>query len=265
MTIMTKCLIYIKHNFRRTYFFCINKNYWRLTVEEEVSLVDIYNILKKGINLILIATIFAVGGMCILNAFFIDPVYQSTTQILVNSTTSTSDEIDTNEIQTNIQLIETYSVIIESPAVLDEVVSRIDSDVVTVTSLQNAITVSSESNTQVMNITVEGENPENTALIANTTAEVFQEEIVDIMQVENVTILSPATVGEKVKPNAVRSTLVAAGVGLALGIVITFIREYLDTTIKDEETITEMFEIPVLGTITDFELMDEISKNKKQT
>lgn len=236
-------------------------------MEEEISFIDVYHTLKKGINLILIATTFAVAGMGILNAFVIDPVYQSTTQILVNSTTNTSDEMDTTDIQTNIQLIETYSVIIESPAVLDEVVKRLDTEGISVTveSLQEAITVTSESNTQVMNVTVEGENPENTALIANTTAAVFQEEIVDIMQVENVTILSQATIGEKVKPNALKSTIVAAGVGIAVGILIVFVRELTDTTIKNEETITEMFEIPVLGTITDFEKMDEAPKTRQRT
>lgn len=225
-------------------------------MEDEISFGQVYQMLKKGINLILIATICAVGVMTILNAFVIKPVYESTTQILVNSTSNTSDEMDTTDIQTNIQLIETYSVIIESPAVLDEVVNRLGSDEVTVADLQDAITVTSEAETQVMNLSVRGENPENTALIANTVAEVFQEEIVDIMQVENVTILSPASIGEKVKPNAMKNTLFAGIVGLAIGIVFVFVREYLDTTVKNEETITELIGLPVLGTISDFDLQE---------
>lgn len=236
-------------------------------MEEDFDFMKVYKTLKKGVNVILIATIFTVGVMGGLNAFIIEPVYKSTAQILVNSTTNTSDEMDTNDIQTNIQLIETYSIIMESPAVLDEVVNRLAQEglSVTVADLQHAITVSSESNSQIMNVSVEGENPENTALIANTVVAVFQEEIVDIMQVENVTILSPASIGEKINPNALKSTIFAAGVGLVVGIAIVFLREHLDTTIKNEETIAEMFEIPVLGTITDFELMDENSKNKKRT
>lgn len=230
---------------------------------ERLDFLDVYSMLKRGINFIIAVTILCVGVVGILNAFIIEPVYESTTQILVNSTTNTSGEMDTNEIQTNIQLIDTYSVIIESPAILGEVVNRLGSEGITVTveELQDAITVTSESNTQVMNINVAGGNPENTALVANTTAEVFQEEIVDIMQVENVTILSPAAIGVKIKPNAMTSTLFAAAAGLALGIVIVLVRGIMDTSIKDEGTLTGMFEIPVLGSISDFSQVDFDSRD----
>lgn len=232
------------------------KNVWRKTVEKEISFVEVSRMFKKGINFILVAMICCVGVMTISNAFIKEPVYQSSVQILVNQTTNTSSEFDTNDIQTNIQLIDTYSVIIESPAVLDEVVSRLGGEV-TVKQLQDAITVTSEDGTQVMNIVVSGKDPENVALVANTVAEVFKNEIVEIMQVENVTILSPATIGEKVKPNAMTSTVLAATLGFVIGIVIIFVRGVLDTTVKNEETITELLDLPVLGSISDFDLQEE--------
>lgn len=227
---------------------------------------DIYHAFKKGINLILIITIFAVGAMGILNEFVIDPVYQSTVQILINSNDATSGETDTNDTQTSSQLIEACSEIIESPEILDEVVKVLEQKGIhtTVTELQNAITVTSESDNQVMNVIVEGDNPSTTAVIANTTAEVFQTKIVDLIPVENVTILSSASLGELVKPNTLKNTVLAGGIGLLIGIVIVFIRGVRDTTIKKEETLTEMFGVTVLGTITDFELMSENHNKKKK-
>ena len=48
-----------------------------------------------------------------------------------------------------------------------------------------------------MNVTVQDPDPQMAANIANTTAEVFQKEIVKLMNVDNVNILAKATVGRK--------------------------------------------------------------------
>lgn len=228
---------------------------------------ELFRVLKKRINLILICIICALAVVGGLNALFIDPVYESTTQILVNSTPSSNSdtEQDVNEIRTNKQLIETYSVVIESPELLNEVINRLGNENITVEDLQDAITIESEANTLVMNVSVSGEDPANTALIANTVVEVFQENIVEMMPVEGVTILSYASVGEKIKPNTLKSALFATFLGIVVGVFIAFIRERLNTTITNEESITEMFEVPILGTVSGLEQLDKAPEDTRET
>lgn len=228
-------------------------NKWRIIVEEQISLFEVYQLLKKRINFILMLTICAVTVSGIVNVFFLKPIYQSTTQILVNQTTGTTNEINAGEIQTNLQLINTYSLIIKSPAVLDEVVNQLNEDA-TIASLQDAISVNSENNTQIINLSVEHVNPKVAADIANTTAKVFEEKITKLMKVENVSILSEAKSGVKVKPNVLINTVVATIIGLFLGIAISFIMEYLNTSIKNEQDIDKTIGLPVLGVVSQFDL-----------
>src|SRR5699024_12321636 len=104
---------------------------------------------------------------------------------------------------TNVQLIETYSLIIKSPAILDIVAERLN-DQYTVSQFNGKISVNRVERSQVIDIKVQDKCPNVAATIANETAKVFQEEIVELMSVDNVKILYPAEISEKQtheKPN----------------------------------------------------------------
>src|SRR5690606_14281896 len=88
---------------------------------------------------------------------------------------------------------------------------------------------------------------------ANTTAEVFEEEIPKLMNVDNVNILSPAMVGENpqpVDPNPTLNMAIGAVIGLMIGVGIAFLLEYLDTSIKAERDVEEILDLPILGLIS---------------
>ena len=57
----------------------------------------------------------------IISFFFMTPIYQSSTQILVNQKKQEGAAIQYNEVQTNVQLTNTYKVIIKSPVILEQV------------------------------------------------------------------------------------------------------------------------------------------------
>lgn len=224
-------------------------------MEETISLKELFGTLRKRLSLIVIITLLAVLVSGIISYFFLTPVYQSSTQILVNQSKNEQALYNNNEIQTNLQLINTYNVIIKSPAILDLVNEELNLDM-TADQLNGKITVQSEQDSQVVNVTVQDTNPQKAADIANKTAEVFQEEIVKIMNVDNVKVLAKATVGEQqapIKPQPLLNIAIALVVGLMAGVGLAFLLEYLDNTIKSEQDIEKLLELPVLGVITNIE------------
>jgi capsular polysaccharide biosynthesis protein len=85
------------------------------------------------------------------------------------------------------------------------------------------------------------------------TAAVFQEDIVDIMNVDNVSLLSPAELGENpspVAPDPVLNMGVAFVVGLMFAVGIAFLLDFLDSTIKTEDDVEKELGIPVLASIS---------------
>lgn len=226
-------------------------------MEETISLKDIFQTIKKRLWLIAMITAVAIATVGVVSFFFLTPVYQSSTQILVNQKASDQPYLNQSDIRTNIELINTYNEIIKTPAILDIVKEELNLS----ESLGDVITVGSTNNSQLMKLTVQHTDPQVAVDIANTTANVFKEEIVKLMNVDNVSILSPAVLAENpvpVKPNPMLNMAIALVVGLMAGVGLAFLLEYMDNTIKTEQDIEKLLELPVLGAIPQINLEDEM-------
>ncbi|WP_432363793.1 YveK family protein [Sporosarcina sp. UB5] len=221
-------------------------------MEETISLQDLFKTLKKRAILILLTMLLAVTVAGVISFLVLTPIYQASTQILVNQQKVEQNQFNTQDIQANLQLINTYNVIIKSPAILTKVIENLDLNT-TPAQLTGKITVNSAQNSQVVNVSVQHPEPFMAVDIANTTAEVFQEEIQHLMNVDNVNILSPAVLAEDpkpIKPDPYLNMAIAAVVGLMLGVGIAFLLEYLDTTVKTEQDIEELLNLPILGLVS---------------
>lgn len=229
-------------------------------MEETISLKELYLTLRKRLSMIVVITALAVMVSGIVSYFILTPIYQTTTQILVNQTKNQESLYSMNEVQTNLQLINTYNTIIKSPAILDKVINELHLDMTTA-ELNEKVTVTSEQNSQVVTIQVTDKDPQLSAKIANKTVAVFQKEIVKIMNVDNVTILAKATAADgiaPIKPQPLVNIAIALVVGLIAAIGLAFLLEYLDNTLRTEQDIEKILELPILGVITTIDGRDEI-------
>ncbi|MFB6804691.1 YveK family protein [Peribacillus butanolivorans] len=219
-------------------------------MEETISIKDIFQTLKKRWKLITLLTLIAALISGAISYFLLTPVYQSSTQILVNQKQS-KNQLDSTQIRSNIDMINTYSVIIKSPAILDKVIDDLELEQ-SVDQLSQKIMINSQENSQIFSLTVQDSNPSKAVEIANAVSGTFQKEIKDIMNVDNVTILAKAEVKENptpVKPSPVLNIAIAVVVGLMAGIGLAFLLEYMDNTIRDEKDIETLLDLPLLGSI----------------
>ncbi|WP_440971243.1 YveK family protein [Peribacillus frigoritolerans] len=148
-------------------------------------------------------------------------------------------------------MINTYSVIIKSPAILEKVIDELELNQ-SADQLSQKITINSQENSQVFSLTVQDSNPSQAVEIVNTVSETFQKEIKEIMNVDNVSVLAKAEIKENlapVNPNPLLNISIAVVVGLMAGIGLAFLLEYLDNTIKDEDDIKRLLDLPLLGSI----------------
>lgn len=234
-------------------------------MEETISLQDLFGVINKRLKMIISITLITTLLAGVISFLFLTPIYQSSTQLLVNEKESGDSSIyQNNQVQTNIQLINTYNVIIKSPTILDEVVKELHLDY-SVSELIEKITVANETNSQVFTVSVQDPNPKKAQTIANTIADVFQRKIGKIMSVNNVSILAKAELGEHpnpIKPNKKLNTAIGFVLGLMISVGLAFLLEYLDNTIKTEKQLEELLELPVLGIISE---VTENSISPKQT
>jgi capsular polysaccharide biosynthesis protein len=222
-------------------------------MEETISLKEIFTVLKKRLVLIVSLIVGAAVISALVSYLLITPIYQSSTQfIVVQKQQDPNVQYNVNDVRLNVELINTYNQIITSPRILNEVIEDLDLSLTT-GQLKEKIQVTSPDSSQVVNVTAQDPDPELATLIANTTVEVFQNEVPVLMNVDNVEILSPAVTSENpspVSPNKTLNIAIAMVLGAMVGVGLAFLFEYMDNTLKTEDDIEKKLNVPVLGTIS---------------
>ncbi|WP_088104303.1 YveK family protein [Halalkalibacter urbisdiaboli] len=222
-------------------------------MEETISLREIVDTLKKRIVMIVLISIVAVGASGAVSFFLLTPIYQASTQILVSQQAAgAASALQSVGFDVDSKYIQTYNVILKSPYILDQVISELELKK-TPNELNNQLNVTQEGQSQVVTIRVEDANPALATNIANTTAAVFQREISNLLRVDNVVVLSHAELPENpspIKPNPILNMAIAFVVGLMGAVGLAFLLEYLDQTIRTEEDIEKLLELPVIGSIS---------------
>ena len=239
------------------------------TVEESKNTIDLGRlmaILRKHFKMLIVWTLLAgVLGFAVAQ-FVVVPKYTATTEILVNQKhTNDSNGQAYNNQQADIQMINTYKDIITNQVILNKVSHELNSSETVreygrsynmpVAKLKNAIKISTQQNSQVFSVAVKTDDPNLSAATANTIARVFKKQIKKIMSVNNVTIVSRATVPDSPSfPNVKLFTLVGAVFGLLFSIIYLIIKELMDTTVKNDEFMTNELGLTNLGHIDHFHL-----------
>lgn len=222
-------------------------------MEETISLQEIFAIIKKRllliVGLIVGAAVIAAG----ISYFVLTPTYESSSKFIVNQgQQDVNTQYNVNDIRTNVELINTYNDIIESRAISEEVVEELGLTI-SADQLADKIQVSSSQDSQVVTVTATDEHPQMAVDLANTTVTVFQSKLPDIMNIDNVSILSPAISKADpapVSPNPPLNIAIAIVLGGMIGVGLAFLLEYLDTTISTEKDIEDHLALPVLGTVS---------------
>src|SRR5699024_6260766 len=176
-------------------------------MEETISLKEIFEVIKERILLILFFVFGAVLLAAIISFFVLTPKYEATSQFIVNQEKEDlSAQYSVNDIRFDVELINTYEEIIKSRAILEDVVDELQVSY-SAKQLEGKIRVSSAQNSKVVNVTVNDPDPVLAANIANATVEIFKERLPDLLNVDNVSVLSEAEITENPSPVAPKPNL----------------------------------------------------------
>ena len=222
-----------------------------------MELHDYLMILRKSWVLILTVTMLCVGGAAVWSLTR-TPQYEATTELFVSVRSNEASVGDLSQGSSFAQeAVTSYVTIVNRAIVLDQVIEELDLPI-TRDELAEQISADSPPDTVLIRIYATDPDPEQAALLANTTSEVFSEVVSD--ELENVDEGSPARVQVKtvqsatvptsaVTPQVPLNLAVGLVAGLALGILIAVLRSVLDTKIRSKEDVAVVTGLPVLGVI----------------
>lgn len=217
-------------------------------MENKLEFRDILRIIKKRYWILLISIFLSTAFSAILTFYIMEPIYRSYTTIIIkmNGTESgyTVDKFSVAE-----KLAITDSNIIKSKLVIDKVISELNLDY-TYGELYNNIEVVPLEETQILRIAVLDKDPELARDIAQTTTNIFMDEIAKVTSSHTISILDEAAIRkDPIKPNKPLNMTLGVAIGFLIGLVIIFLLEYLNTNIKNKEDIEKYLGLDVIGEI----------------
>lgn len=219
-------------------------------MEQAIHIADLFNMILKRWKLIVFTTIASLLAGAAATFYLITPMYQASAQILVNQ----KDEenfLDSNKLNSNMQIINTYREIIKSPIILEKVIAELELEE-NVNQLNRKISVDSRNDSLVFSVIVEDERMDKAVEIANTVSEVFQKEIHGIMNVDNVSILTRASMEDHpspIKPLPAFNMTVAFVAGFLAGVILAIVLEVSDWRFKSSSDVEKLLGAPLLGAI----------------
>ena len=216
---------------------------------EEINLKALFNyFLSKFLIFGLIVVVILIFGN-IYSLFIKTPLYKSTTALVLVSESNNNSAITQSDIALNNNLVGTYTEIIKSRNVLGKVVNNLDLGI-SANELQNKISVSSTSNTQIIRISVVDEDMFLAKNLADEVAMVFIEEAANIYKLNNIAVVDDASLETSpYNMNIIKEDIIYLFIGVALGLGIILLMYSLDTTINSIEDVEEKLELTVLATV----------------
>jgi capsular polysaccharide biosynthesis protein len=110
-------------------------------------------------------------------------------------------------------------------------------------------------------VAIDNKSPVDAQIICNTLIKVAPPQIIRVVHGGSVEVIDSATLPtEPSSPNIMLNTVVGGRFGLILAMMGTLLFEMLDTRIKSEDDLSELFNIPVIGVIPSINLKDSPRK-----
>lgn len=218
---------------------------------EEINIRDFLNYLKKYVLVIVAVALVLVIGVFVYDKSIKKPLYTTYTTIILTKSNEaqTGTTITQNDILLNQKLVETYSKIIKSKLVLEQVISE-TGVTYTTEELSENVSVEAYENTEMLKISVTDQDPELAANIANSIAQVFSGEIAKIYQINNISVVDVAVTPEEVSNNTLkRDLLIALFIGIFGTIGVVFVVYYFDDTVKLTDDLEEEIGMPVVAKV----------------
>lgn len=226
-------------------------------MEEEIDLKSIIqSFWERKVGMIIIILISLILGY-IYTMFFVNPVYTATSTAILANNTETSDGqsggVTQSEVTLNNSLLSTYRGIATSDSVVNTVISNLGLNISAV-ALKNQISVTSATNTQIIQISVENADASLAARIANELRQVFTERVAEIYDMENIKPLDDAQVPTAPSNiNHIKDLLIFFAGGIVVAIIYVVLANLLDNTVKNSNDIEKAIGINVIAEIPVYE------------
>lgn len=225
----------------------------RIMEEDEltIDLGELFRVLLSKVHIIILSAILMALVAFVGTKLLVTPMYISVTKMYVlakdeNSNLSTSNY---NELTAGSMLTKDYMELVKSRPVLEKTISVLNLKMQP-SELADMISVSTPTDTRIMTVSVESENPKQAKEIADAVREAVSVQIQEIMSVDSVNTVEEGNLPTAPSsPNTMKNMMLGGILGFVIAAGIITLIYLLDDTIKTPEDVENYLGLNVLTSI----------------
>lgn len=212
--------------------------------EDVIDLLEVARAILKHIKLIiLLCVIFGAAGF-FGTKFLIAPKYTASTSIYLTPQISESGSLDYYSQMANSKLVTNAVNLLTQNNIMSEVAKDVGLE--SAEKVKDIVTVTNESNTEIITVSATTTDPKLSKDIANDTVSTFIRTMQKNLNVRNIEIVDKAKLSYVPSgPNAKKNGVLAAAVGFVLGAGYAVLRYLLDNRLRTKEEAEKYLGIPV--------------------
>lgn len=184
------------------------------------------------------------------------PMYEASTRLFVSTTSGTSASEIYQGNRFSQERVISYTELIMGETLAQRTIDKLGLDT-TAAELQENVDASAKLDTVLIAVKVADESPVRARDIADALSDEFVVMVRELETPEDGTPPDARVIVEQrasipqdpVSPKPVRNLLTGLGLGLLLGIGLAFLRDLLDNTVKDRQTLEEITGVGIVGSI----------------
>lgn len=223
----------------------------------DITLKEFMSIMRKNLLLLILCSLAGLAVAFSAAKFAIQPTYVSTVKLYVytkeGNTQNSNNYNNLNDLNYAQKIVNTYIEMLRTNSFYKQVKDNSTLQY-SIDDLKDMIKFEVLNDTEVFQVSVSSHKPEDAKKIADTITSLAPKTINSIMESAKLKVVdSPSFPTKPSSPNVTLDTVVGFFIGLIAAVIASLVKEMLDVRIRDEEDISAHYNIPVLGSIPEFE------------
>lgn len=212
-----------------------------------MTLLELLHLLRKNLRLVVLLPLLCALAMGAYAYLAMGDVYTATTSMYVLAQGSSDSGSNLNtDLNASQMLANDAATLLTS--------ERVESEAAEALGLEDIsgydVTVTSETTSRVIGLSVTGADPQTAADIANAMVENVSAIAREVMDVESINAIDQATAPSQPSgPNRPLYVAVALLAGLFLAVAIVVVADMLNTKVRSQDEVEELLGVPVIGRI----------------
>lgn len=237
---------------------------------QDISVFVLFRIALKRIWVLILAFVIVAAAVFSYCEFIAVPVYVASSSIIVTNGAVISSESDVNsqkvlgsDIQASLLLADSVVDMLKTPDIYMYLSRKIGGDIKHKDLMARTSVKRRGEETLFIDISYTDNDPQQAIKVANLFASASCDYVAEFISKANPKIVSSADKASLVFPKTLRSTILAGAAAAFVVYAVFVLLEIFNNTVKGEEDFAQRYNVPLLGSVPDFEEARKARSRKK--